>query len=215
MPACGRHRKRKGCKFLFRSLWVWTRQDGAGGGSSGGRCHICWFRGWSHKLDWAAWKFWQRQWQQQHRLHQKKVKICIVLPGCFDKVVIVAFYADHHIVIMIIMSEKPVFNRTQVWSLPCLGQSLLLLRLQSSKVRSCLSMKKLFDKVMTQIWDKRFAANISIIKFADIKPNVMKCEKWASVKPDFLCGEVTQRFQKNHNWYFDWGPIYGEIYLLK
>ena len=39
----------------------------------------------------------------------KKVIICIVLSGCFDKVVIVAFYADHHIVIMIIMSGKPVF----------------------------------------------------------------------------------------------------------
>ena len=36
---------------------------------------------------------------------KKKVKICIVLLGCFDKVVIVAFY----IVIMIIMSGKPVF----------------------------------------------------------------------------------------------------------
>ena len=30
---------------------------------------------------------------------------------------------------------------------------------------------------MTQIWDKKFAANISSIKFADIKPSVMKCEK--------------------------------------
>ena len=40
---------------------------------------------------------------------KKKVKICIVLLGCFDKVVVVAFYADHHIVIMIIMSGKPVF----------------------------------------------------------------------------------------------------------
>ena len=57
-------------------------------------------------------------------------------------------------------------------------------------------MKKIFYKVMTQIWDKKFAANISSIKFADIKPSVMKCEKWASVKPDFVCGGVTQRFQK-------------------
>ena len=44
----------------------------------------------------------------------KKVIICIVLPRCFDKVVIVAFYAGHHIVIIIFMSGKPVFYRTQV-----------------------------------------------------------------------------------------------------
>ena len=49
---------------------------------------------------------------------------------------------------------------------------------------------------MTQICDKMFAANIQNVKFADITPSVMKSENWASVKADFVCGEVTQRFQK-------------------
>ena len=60
------------------------------------------------------------------------------------------------------------------------------------------------------------AANIWKTKFEDIKPNVWKSKMRGSLIADFLCGGASYRSEKKtQNSDFDWGPLHGEIGLLK
>ena len=74
------------------------------------------------------------------------------------------------------------------------------------------SLRRLWPRFLTQ----KFAANIYKTKFADIMQNVWKSKMGGSVKADFFVeGLHSELRKKAQNSDFDWGPLHGEIGLLK